>query len=167
MGFRYPCLLHPIPLPKIWGGNALAKEWRKPFETLQKIGESLELSVFPEDPAVDSIVANGNEAGKPLSHLLQAWGIVSPFPLLIKMIEAWQVLSVQNHPTEIQQESKPIPGKTEAWYILSAVPGAGVYKGFLRDTCETEVRTLIQENRITEILQWIPVQAGDFIYVPA
>lgn len=164
---RYSCFLHPIPLPKIWGGNALARVWKKPFDPQQKIGESLELSVFPESPALDSIVANGVYEGKALSEVLSLWNIPSPFPLLLKMIEAWEVLSVQNHPKEVFLESQVLPGKTEAWYILDAIPGAGVYKGFCRDTNETEVRKLIQEQRITEILQWIPVKAGDFIYVPA
>lgn len=164
---KYSCQLAPIPLKKIWGGTALAQEWNKPFFLEQKIGESLEVSVFPENTERNSRVMNGVYSGLPLSQVLPQWEIESPLPLLVKLLEANQILSVQNHPRDQWIGGKYVPGKTEAWYILDAKPGAGVYKGFCRDTSEEEVRLRIQENCIQEILQWIPVTSGDFIYVPA
>jgi mannose-6-phosphate isomerase len=162
---KYPCLVKPLPLTKIWGGSALALEWQKPFSPQDLVGESLEFSILPSDPAKNSCIENGDYAGTPFSELLPLWGIPSPFPLVIKLLEARERLSLQNHPPE--DKAQQFPGKTEAWYILNALPGAFVYKGFSQEVTPLQVRQALKEGKIETLLEKIEVQSGDFLYISA
>ena len=92
------------------------------------------------------------------------------FPLLIKLIDSAQWLSVQVHPTDeqaIQIEGPGQLGKTEAHHILEAAPGAQMIAGLQSGTSQAEMENAIRKGDIQELVQYLDVQAGDTIYMPA
>jgi mannose-6-phosphate isomerase class I len=91
------------------------------------------------------------------------------FPLLVKLIDAAAALSVQVHPDDDYAAANSLtdPGKPEAWYILSAAPGAVIYHGFCRDLERAELARVLAENRAEEVLQRVEVWSGDVIFCPA
>lgn len=96
-------------------------------------------------------------------------GTIAPsYPLLIKIIHADKTLSVQVHPDDayarVHEHSL---GKSECWYILRAEPDAALYCGFSRDCTAEDLRSALVHNTIKDFLLRQPVQAGDFVYVPA
>lgn len=102
-------------------------------------------------------------SGEPLGDYLQA-----ELPILVKIIQANETLSVQVHPQdEYANRYENDNGKTECWYILEATPGAGVICGLQPGIDKTEFQQLLATNRVTEGLQRLEVKAGDLIYIPA
>ncbi len=90
------------------------------------------------------------------------------FPVLIKLIDAKQNLSVQVHPSDnYALEYENSFGKTEMWYIVEADEDAGIYLGFNRDVTKEEYQTAIQENRLTELLNFYKVKAGECYFIPS
>ena len=88
--------------------------------------------------------------------------------MLIKFIDAEQNLSVQVHPSDeyaLQHENSF--GKTEMWYIVEAEEGAGIYLGFNRTVTKEEYEAAIKENRLTELLNFYEVKAGDCYFIPS
>ncbi|HYF94766.1 MAG TPA: type I phosphomannose isomerase catalytic subunit [Symbiobacteriaceae bacterium] len=171
----YPLVLQPVFKERIWGGRKL-----EPFygSTLPAgaIGEAW---VLGEHDQGTSVVQNGPLAGKSLSELRQAFGaellgargMASPSgrcPLLIKLLDAQDDLSVQVHPADGYAGLPPGElGKTEMWYILAAEPGARIVYG-LRDGVDAAAfAAAVANGRTLETLRYIPVQAGDVFYVPA
>ena len=89
-------------------------------------------------------------------------------PLLAKYIFTSQMLSIQNHPNDRQAQSRGLKsGKDECWYVLEAEPGATLGLGLRRSVAREELRQAALNGSIVELLDWKPVQAGDFYYVPA
>lgn len=166
----YPMLIQPRFSERIWGGHRLAAQLGKPAPRGELIGESWE--IYEENP-----VRNGAYAGKTIGELRQIMGReltghVSPdelFPLLTKLIDARDVLSVQVHPNDEfarRLEHQPY-GKTECWYIIDAAPGSALTYGFARDTSPEEYTRLVEEGKLEQVLRSLPVQAGDVVYIPA
>ena len=90
------------------------------------------------------------------------------FPVLIKFIDAKQDLSVQVHPSDkYALEKENSLGKTEMWYIVEAEKGAGIYLGFNRDVAQEEYERAIAEKRLTELLNFYEVKAGECYFIPA
>lgn len=88
--------------------------------------------------------------------------------LLLKLLFTTEPLSIQVHPDDTFARSIGLAnGKTEAWYILSALPGARVAIGLKRSLSSTELRTAIADGSIDDLVQWRPVRCGDAIFVPA
>src|SRR5262249_30443044 len=125
-------------------------------------------------------VANGEFKGKTLGELIELYPEemvgrkdASPeFPLLIKFIDAQDWLSVQVHPADkLAAELKGEPrGKTECWYIVDAKPGAQIVYGFSKPIDANEFRKRLESGRaedVKDVLQFVDVASGDFIYVPA
>ena len=151
-----------------WGGHALKELFGKnaPDEIT---GESLEVSALPGH---ESRVANGEHAGKTLRDLFPLWGKSltglsrSSFPLLLKLLDTREPLSVQVHPDDsyaLTHEGKP--GKSEAWYILDAAPGAQLVYGI--DTHGESLRSVLDEGKLESSLCRTDVHAGDVFYIPA
>ncbi|HEY8744232.1 MAG TPA: type I phosphomannose isomerase catalytic subunit [Chloroflexota bacterium] len=169
----YPLRLDPYLSRPIWGGDKLRQRYGKGAGTPGSIGESWE--IFEGDT-----IQNGALAGKTLRDLTEQLGelllgtaaIGNPagrFPLLIKLIDATQQLSIQVHPNDQQAqvlEGEPF-GKTEAWYILDADPGAKLVYGLAHPLTPEALRQRSADGSIEQDLAYLPVQAGDVVLVPA
>src|SRR6202051_5055100 len=88
--------------------------------------------------------------------------------LLLKLLFTSEPLSIQVHPDDEFARSIGLPnGKTEAWYILAAIPGARVALGLKRHLTPQELRAAIKDGSIADLTHWRPVSKGDIIFVPA
>jgi mannose-6-phosphate isomerase len=166
-----PLLVQPRLDPKPWGGERLAR-FGIDLSDSPSIGEAVLTSN-------DVVVATGRYAGQSLGELVardpdgllgSAADINPPgtgFPLLAKLIDADENLSIQVHPTNDLAPAGSC-GKSEAWYILDAAPGAVVYAGLRDDTGADEVRDcLARGESIVPLLRAIAVTPGDVLYLPA
>lgn len=172
----YPLKFEPILKPKVWGGNSLAKEYGKNYSGAEPLGESWELSGLQGD---ESIVTNGFLEGNNLNELIEVYmgdltgdtiydKYGNEFPLLIKLIDTMQVLSVQVHPDDdMAREEHHAYGKTEMWYILEAEPGAKIMCGFREGIGPEQFRKALQNQDIPSILNHENVVAGDAFFIPA
>src|SRR5437588_2848400 len=134
----YPLTFHPIFKGRVWGGRKLEELYKKPLPAAVPIGESWEISDRPGDV---SVIANGPLAGKDLHWLVQnraseLLGVGAPpherFPLLVKILDAREKLSLQVHPPIDKAEELGGEPKTELWHIANAAPGAELYVGLKR-----------------------------------
>ena len=168
----YALRLTPALKDYIWGGDALKGKWGKKTDK-NIIAESWELSCHKDG---ESVIFNGEFKGMTLSEFIakhpESTGTKAKafqfFPILIKLIDAKQNLSIQVHPSDeyaLQNEGQF--GKSEMWYIVDAKPGAGVYCGFKRQLKPEDVARALRQNRILDVLNFIEVQKGDSIYIPA
>ena len=169
---RRPLLLSPAFKDYIWGGNRLKRDWGKRTD-MTPLAESWELSCHAAGP---SVIAGGAYAGRTLGEYLaehpQDAGAkaqnAGAFPLLIKLIDAAGPLSVQVHPDDAYaREFEHSLGKSEMWLVLDASEGAGIYYGFKRETPLAEMRAAIENNTLTELLNWVPAKTGDCFFIPA
>jgi mannose-6-phosphate isomerase len=169
-GRLYPFILEPKETAAIWGGDALVTRYGKHGDRAQPIGESWEC--WDENR-----VTNGPCAGATLAELRAELGAaltgaidpVRTFPVLTKIIDARQALSVQVHPDDAyakRVEHQP-NGKTECWYILAREPGAELVLGWTRDTTRAEYERRVADGTLAEILRRVPVEPGDAFYLPA
>ena len=167
----YPLIMEPsfrYGKSTPWGGHALKEKYGKnaPEEVT---GESLEISALPGH---ESLVANGAYRGKSLREMFAVWGDrltgkrEKAFPLMLKILDARQCLSVQVHPDDayaLDHEGKL--GKSEAWYILDAEPGARIVYGI--DTRGEALDAVVQAGRLEECLHWVEVRPGDVFHIPS
>jgi mannose-6-phosphate isomerase len=169
----YPFTFRPIFKERIWGGRALERLYRKSLPPKVPIGESWEISDRPGDA---SVIANGPLAGKDLRWLMEnherdllgdAKSANGRFPLLIKILDAQEKLSLQVHPpAEKAAELRGEP-KTEAWYIADAAPGAELYVGLKRGVTRGEFEQKIKTGDVAECFHRVPVRAGDTMFLPS
>lgn len=170
----YPLKFVPVYKDYIWGGRNLERLGRVLPEGI--VAESWEISSHLHGI---SIVANGPLAGNSLPELLNNFGpeiigtklpksYIRQFPLLIKLIDANQQLSVQVHPDdEYAATHEGGYGKNEMWYILSAEPGASIIYDLVPGTTRETLAAAIGEGRIENNLKTVPVVAGDVFNIPA
>ncbi len=167
----YPLLLDAALHVKVWGGRHLETVMHKTLPTGEPYGESWEM----HDTAT---VANGALTGRTLGDLLAEYGadligtISDPkegIPLLVKILDANDWLSVQVHPNDEQaEELEGEPrGKTEAWYVLGAEPNAELVIGVKPDATAPQIAEAIRINRLEEMLVFAPVEEGNILYVEA
>ncbi|TGL42396.1 mannose-6-phosphate isomerase, partial [Leptospira langatensis] len=157
----------PIYKEKVWGGRKLETVLGRKIPA-GDIGESWEISDYGSDL---SIVTNGEFAGKTfrevyLSHpdaILGKAFVGKEFPLLIKLIDAKEKLSVQVHPDDAYAEEfdPDSSGKKEAWTVLQADPGSKLVCGFSRKTDRDEFSKYVETNRVEEILNEVEVKELD------
>ena len=169
----YPLKFKPIYKELIWGGHKLRNILGKDFPADKKIGESWDLADLPNDK---SIITNGEFAGKTITEILQKYprqitgkkDYKTPLGLLIKFIDAADVLSVQVHPdAEAVKRLKTGRPKTECWYIINAKPGACIYKGLKSGTTKEQFAQSIKAGKCAELLNKIPVKPGQCHLLPA
>jgi mannose-6-phosphate isomerase len=160
----------------VWGGSRLAKLFGKPFDVGKKIGESWELSGVQKNL---SQVSNGFLKGNNIEELVEIYmgelvgekvyeqfGV--EFPLLLKLIDATETLSLQVHPDdETAALRHDAYGKTEMWYVLEAAPGAGIYVGFNQALDARNFYEHTVKNTLPEQLNFMQVHAGDVFFIPA
>ncbi|MEX2607224.1 MAG: type I phosphomannose isomerase catalytic subunit [Kiritimatiellia bacterium] len=169
--YTFPLRFHPVYQSYIWGGDKLRSHLGRRDTPSGIVAESWEIS-DREDGM--SVVSEGPLAGKTLRELIESdpngmlGGSVSSgvFPLLIKVLDAAQTLSVQVHPNDETAAEFGGDAKTETWYILEAEPEACVYCGLEPGVNAKKFRQAIEENRLEPLLKKIPVQAGDAVFVP-
>lgn len=157
----------------IWGGVRLKEEYHKQFDG-DRLAECWELSCHPDGL---SVIANGPFAGQTLRDYIASSGrrvlgsncqIFREFPVLIKLIDAKDNLSIQVHPNNLDALEKETQyGKTEMWYVLEAGPNAFLYNGFRREISKEEFRRRIQDGTLPETLNAVPAHRGDIFYIPA
>ena len=155
--------LKPAVKDYIWGGNYFQK-FNKGIG-LERVSECWELSVREND---SSIIASGKDIGKPLVDLISKEDIgpvmerFPYFPLLIKLIDAKENLSVQVHPSDdyaLRYENSF--GKSEMWHIISADEGSGLYVGLNKDYKKEDIQKALEEGTILECLNFFKVKPGD------
>jgi mannose-6-phosphate isomerase len=169
----YPLKSKPVFKCRIWGGQTLRELFGKELPAGEKIGESWEIADLPEGK---STIANGPLQGQTLGaavrqHAEDITGFKSfpePFPLLIKLLDAQQVLSVQVHPdAETCRRMGKGDMKTECWYILQAKPGAVIYKGLKKPVTRDQFAKAIREGTAADLLAAVPVSVGECHFIPA
>ncbi|MBI2560569.1 MAG: class I mannose-6-phosphate isomerase [Planctomycetes bacterium] len=165
----YPLKFNSIYKEKIWAGHRLRTLFGRDVSADKKIGESWEIADHGKDTTT---IKNGPLAGKTLHDILQS-AIRNPqsagFPLLVKLIDTSETLSVQVHPDdEYAQKYEPHgeQGKMEAWYIIHAEPGAKIVYGVIPSTTVDDVKKLLKAGRVEECLNFITIKAGDVIFIP-
>jgi mannose-6-phosphate isomerase len=169
----YPMKLRAVCKDYIWGGNRLRTEYHQQ-SVEEKIAESWMLSAHPDGP---STIVNGEYAGMTLPDYFKAAGRsvmgtncdrFPDFPVLIKLIDAKEKLSIQVHPDDDYARAHGEPfGKTEMWYIVDCEPGASLYYGFDHDISKEEFRRRIENNTLEEVLNRAEVHAGDVFFISA
>lgn len=164
-----PLFLKPVFQEKIWGGSRLRTVFGFDIPN-DKIGEDWAISAHPHGV---SVVENGPFKGWKLDDLwkehkeLFGHPTEPVFPLLIKILDAEDDLSVQVHPDDAYgMAHEGELGKTECWYIIDAEPGAEIIYGHHAKTRE-ELAEMIQDSRWDDLLKKVPVKKGDFFYVPS
>ncbi len=156
----------------LWGGNRLREEYGKKSEA-DKIAESWELSCHKDG---ESVIANGKDAGKTLTQYVKenktALGTncerFEYFPILIKLIDAKDNLSVQVHPdNDYAMRVEGEYGKTEMWYIVDCNEDAKLIYGFEKEISREEFAKRIEENTLLEVTNNVPVHKGDVFFIEA
>jgi len=170
----YPIIFEPRFKDRIWGGRELERLYGKRMPASQPIGESWEISDRPGDA---SVIANGPLAGKDLrwlmeQHAAEILGEAQPaaagrFPLLCKILDARDKLSLQVHPPASQAAALKGEPKTEMWYIADAAPGASLYVGLKRGVTRAEFEQKIADGTVADCFHRIPVRAGDTMFLPS
>ena len=173
MAMLYPLTFRPIFKERVWGGRAIERLYGKQLPPGVPIGESWEISDRPGDA---SVIANGPLAGKDLRWLMEhherellgkAKSANGRFPLLIKILDAQEKLSLQVHPPAHKADELKGEPKTEAWYIADAAPGAELYVGLKRGVTRAEFETKIKTGAVAECFHRVPVKAGDTMFLPS
>ncbi len=169
----YPLLLEAPVKDYLWGGTKLKDEFGLKCDT--KIAAEGWMLSCHKDGA--NTVINGEFNGKSLPEVLEIWGSkalgekcdkFSYFPILIKLIDAKDKLSVQVHPDdEYALKNEGEYGKTEMWYVVDCKDGAQLIYGFNRDVEKEEFERRIKDNTLDEICNYVPVKKGDVFFITA
>lgn len=154
----YPFKFEPIYIPRLWG-------W--------------ELWLISDMPGALSVVGNGAFKGMALDHLIEEYGehvlgkgnsavVCSGFPLLIKILEAEQTLSVQVHPDDVMAKARgEARGKDEMWYVMEADDEAALVAGLKIPLTHQDYQERVKDGSFNEVLQYYKVKAGDVFNIPA
>ena len=176
MNGHLPFLLKPAAKDYLWGGNRLKEEYGKKINSYP-LAETWECSTLPDG---QSIVDSGKDRGKKLgevlnehpeylgTHPLQMMCGKPVLPVLIKLIDAKQKLSVQVHPDDdyaLTYENSL--GKTEMWYVLSAGTGDSIIYGFKQNMTVQRVREAIKTGNLEGFLNRVPVCKDEVFFIEA
>lgn len=169
----YPMKLTPPCKDYLWGGSKLRTQFHKQSDK-KIIAESWELSCHKDGP---SVIANGEYAGKTLQEYINEAGkealgahgaAFDEFPVLIKLIDARDNLSVQVHPdNDYALKAEGEYGKTEMWYIVDCDEGASLIYGFDHEITKEEFKARIENNTLLEAVNTVPVKKGDVFFISA
>ena len=171
----YPLKFQPLYKNVIWGGNRL-RDYGFNYDPLPNCGELWALSSVEGH---ESVIANGFLADNTLNEAIEIYmgDLVgdkvfnrygTEFPLLIKIIDAAQDLSIQVHPDdELAQQRGMSRGKTEMWYVMLADPGSRLVSGFRRDTSADEYTAALAAGHLMDLLHSEQPQPGDVFFIPA
>jgi len=169
----YPLKSVPVFKERIWGGQRLREVFGKDLPPGKEIGESWEVADLPEGK---STIGNGPLRGQTLGEAVERYreeitgvkDFPTPFPLLIKFLDAEDVLSVQVHPdAETCRRMGRGQPKTECWYIIQAQPGAVIYKGLKKGVTREQFARAIETQDVASLLAAVPAHVGECHYLPA
>lgn len=157
----------------IWGGQRLKNDFNIAAD-LNPLAEAWVLSCHPDGP---SVLMDGPFVGMTLPEYIERAGRdvlgincrqFEDFPMLMKLIDARESLSVQVHPSdEYALAHEGQYGKTEMWAVLNADPGAYLYYGFQREVSREELEQRAADGTLAEILRAVPVKKGDVFFIPS
>jgi mannose-6-phosphate isomerase len=171
----YPLRFEPIYQYRLWGGRRLASLLSAPLPGNDPIGEAWVLSDRTDH---QSLIANGPLKGQTLGQMMkqfpeQLMGKLSSrfsrFPLLLKFLDAHEMLSVQVHPSDSPSELIPAgdAAKTEAWVVIEAEKGSQIYAGLRPGTTACNLRQSLDDGTIADHLVSISPKPGDAVFIPA
>ena len=169
----YPLTFKPILKERVWGGRNLERLYHKPLPPDVPIGESWEISDRPGDA---SIIANGPLAGKDLRWLMENHAVellggqhkkTERFPLLIKILDAQEKLSLQVHPPPDVAKKLGGEPKTEFWYVADAAPGAELFVGLKAGVTRAEFERKIKDGTVADDIHRITVKKDDAMFLPS
>lgn len=169
----YPFKFRPIFKERVWGGRNLERLYRKQLPQGMPIGESWEISDRPGDV---SVIENGSLAGRDLRWLMEqhsrellgkAATENGRFPLLIKILDAQDTLSLQVHPPASKAAELKGEPKTEMWFIAEAQPQAALFVGLRRGVDRDELERRLQHGTVSECFHRHQVKAGDAMFLPS
>jgi len=170
----YPLLFQPEFKERVWGGRALEQ-----FGLELPEGHIGEGWMIADHPNGTTTIVNGELAGRGLDQVREELGrewfgakgfseVNGRFPLLIKLLDCNDNLSVQVHPTDDYEGlPKGELGKTEMWYVLDAKPDAKIIYGLKEGVTRDVLKEAMENGTVMEQLQEVPVKAGDTFYIPA
>ena len=175
-----PIVFEPIFMERIWGGRRLETEFGKKLPAGKRIGESWEIVDRPE---AQSVVANGPLRGKTLHQLWTEYrkeifgespkteresrALPDRFPLLIKLLDAEEKLSLQVHPPGDVAQALGSEPKTEFWYVAHADPGAELYVGLRQQISVQDFRQALNAGDAADHLHTLRVKSGDAMFLPS
>ena len=171
----YPLRFEPIYQYRLWGGRRLADLLTAPLPGDGPIGEAWVLSNRDDHP---SHVADGPLKGRTIGQLLKQFpeqmlgklaGRFPRFPLLLKFLDAREMLSVQVHPGDAHKDLLPVgeTGKTEAWIVLEAGSKSRIYAGLKPGATAANLRQALTNGSVADELPWFTPQLGDGVFLPA
>ena len=170
----YPLVFQPLFKERIWGGRELERLFNKKLPAGKPIGESWEISDRPGD---ESVVANGSLAGKSLRWLMANYpeemlGRARPaagnrFPILCKILDARDKLSLQVHPPAAKAAELKGEPKTEMWFIADATPQSELFVGLKRGVTRGDFEAKIADGTVADCFHRAPVRAGDAMFLPS
>ena len=152
----------------LWGGHKLFDYGKEGNDI---IAESWELSYFE---GMESIIDSGEDKGKKLCDVVTKKELGTNiekypfFPMLVKLIDSAQNLSIQVHPDDdYARKYENSYGKNEMWYVVGAEKDAKLYIGFNKDVSKDELVNRIENNTLLDVMNHILVKPGDAYYIPA
>ena len=170
----YPLRFRPILRQYIWGGRRLGSELGKPIGSEGDYAESWEICDHGQD---QTVVEGGPLDGSSLGEMVKQRGPEllgrhhpqQRFPLLLKFLDAARTLSVQVHPDDARAARLDPPdlGKTEAWVVLAAEPGATIYAGLKPGVDRQQLEAAIRQGTCEQCLHQVQAAAGDCIFIEA
>ena len=173
MSELYPFIFTPHFKERVWGGRNLERLYGKQLPADQVIGESWEITDRPEGV---SVIANGPLAGKTLRWLMETHSgellganraDVKTFPLLVKILDAQDKLSLQVHPPAAKARELKGEPKTEMWFIADATPSADLFVGLKRGVTRADFERKVSDGSVAECFHHIPVKPGDTMFLPS
>jgi len=191
----YPLKFRPMFKERIWGGRELERLFRKPLPPAQKIGESWELAdrddnnsviangryagktfrwllehhareILGKTPTPQNSSAPFYSPTPPPTSQVSGFS-PPPFPLLVKWLDARDLLSVQVHPPASIATQLGGEPKTEMWWIADAAPDAVIYFGLKRGVTRETFSAAIQNGSVADLLHKVPAKRGDVFFIPS
>ncbi len=169
----YPLTFQPILKERVWGGRRIGELFHKPLPAGVPIGESWEITDRPEGV---SVVANGPLAGKDLRWLMEHHAgdllgdfpaVAGRFPILAKILDAREKLSLQVHPPPEKAAELNGEPKTEMWYVAEADAGADIFTGLKRGVRRDVFEKKIQDGTVADCFFRQLIHAGDVMFLPS
>lgn len=176
MTFLHPIIFKTIFKEKLWGGNKISTVLKKNICEKIKTGESWEISCVNNNI---SVAENGLYKGRNLVDIINQYKgdllgqriyeiFGNELPLLIKFIDADEILSVQVHPDdEYANKYLNSHGKNEMWYIIKSEENSKIITGFNKDTSKEEFSFSLKNNSINSLLNFEIASEGDCFFIPA